>query len=134
VYVRGGGLSTWEASLRTLLAKGRAARYEVDGGTAPLPASAQAALGMRPAQAPSLTVDVGGIVFACHFFGQDEVELDFSPAEVDSAERFAALLSVGQAIGEATGCDVVVTPENEREVAFLRYDAGRRSVVCTCAS
>jgi hypothetical protein len=60
-----------------------------------------------------------------------EVELDFSPADVNNAERFAALLALVQALGEATGCEVVVTPENEPDSPFLRYDVARASVTCS---
>lgn len=56
------------------------------------------------------------------------MELDFSPSDVDSAESFAALLAVVQSLGEATRCEVLVTPENEKNRAFLRYDRVHRVV------
>jgi len=127
VYVRGGGLPAWEAALRTLLAMGTA-RYEVDGRTMSLPGSAREALAMRPTQSPLLRVEIGGIDFAYHFFGSEDVELDFAPAEVNAADRFVTLLSVVVAIGEATGCDVIVTSENQRDLAFLRYEAAKKTV------
>ena len=128
LYVCGGGLPAWEAALRVLRAKGTA-RYEVDGRTMSLPGSAREALTIRPMQSPLLNVEIGGIDFACHFFGSEDVELDFSPSEVDTADRFSSLVSVVLAIGKATGRDVIVTPENQKEAAFMRYDAAKADIV-----
>src|SRR5262245_7821502 len=128
LYVCGGGLQAWEAALGILRARGTA-RYQIDDRAMPLPSSAREALTLRPTQSPLLNIEIGGIDFACHFFGSEDVELDFSPSDVDTADRFRSLVSVVLAIGKATRRDVIVTPENQKEAAFIRYDAATGDIV-----
>ncbi len=120
VYVFGADRSTWERALAFLLSKGTT-RFEVDGVVNGVPGSASEALAMRPASSPLLLVTRDGIEFACHFFDETAIELDFWPEDVGCAEEFDSLVELVSGLSRSTGRDVVVTHENRPEAEIVRF-------------
>lgn len=121
IHVRVANAVVWEAALRFLLAQG-VSTYLVDGHEAPGPRQPHDALRLRPGASPALLGRRNGIEFACHFFSEDDVEINFLPSDIDGPERFESLLSFVRGLGRATVQDVLITPEDCADVAFLRYD------------
>lgn len=127
IYIHAATAEVWEAAFEILVGRG-VARFTVDGHAGAVPRSAHEALSLRSAASPLLVVEWAGIEVACHFFADDEVELDFVPNDVTDPERFGSLLGLVRDLGLATDRDVVVTPENQPEHWLLRYDRRADSV------
>jgi len=96
--------------------------FEVDGRPATVPTTAWQALGLRPTASPLLSVRRDGVAFVCHFLDEREVELDFAPSDIDGPQRFDSLVALLRGLASATGREVLVTPENQSDRPFLRYD------------
>jgi hypothetical protein len=118
VYVLKGGIEGWDALLR--LAKTRHARFSLDGMAAPLPDAARAVFTEEGRLGALFLLDWKGIELAAHFFDEGDVELDFVPNIVRGQEALDALCSFLRALAEATGKDVIVTPENLPSSPILR--------------
>jgi hypothetical protein len=73
--------------------------------------------------------NVAGIAIACHFFTPDDIEFDLSPEQVDSAERFEALLAFLRVIASTLGKTVSLTPENLDGDPILTVDPRTNRVV-----
>ena len=67
-----------------------------------------------------LTIDVSGVLVNCHFFSQEEIELDLDPAEVDGPSKLDAIFCLMRGLANALGKEVLLTPENMREIAIFR--------------
>jgi hypothetical protein len=120
IYVMDASPAVWDRAYGFLLQAGDA-RYSVDDADAPVPASAEDALRVWPDRSPLLLVDRAGIEYACHFFGRDQVELDFWPEDVQGPDEFAALLRFVVGLGRATNRIVVVAYEGSSAAEILRY-------------
>ncbi len=132
IYVLGVDIATWERAFAFLTTE--EAEYTVNSVAAPIPATAAQALQLRPAGSPLMLVRRYGIEYACHFFSDSEIELDFWPEDVDSPRDFEALVRFIRGLGRATGRDVIITPESGPESPLIRYAAREDEVVaCTGA-
>uniref|UniRef100_A0AAU2VKC3 Uncharacterized protein n=1 Tax=Streptomyces sp. NBC_00008 TaxID=2903610 RepID=A0AAU2VKC3_9ACTN len=65
----------------------------------------------EPEESARLTVEVGGIWFACYFFDSDEIEFTFDPADIGGPVSFAHLEAFLRRLGDSTRRRVVVTME-----------------------
>lgn len=68
-----------------------------------------------------LQISVGPGYLNCHFFGNNELELDLGPADYSTAEAWDALCDFLQGLSNAMQREVIVTPENMPEVAYVRF-------------
>jgi hypothetical protein len=130
IYVQNVDAAAWEKAF-AFLVDGET-EYTVNGADAPVPKTAAHALNLRPMSSPLMLVRRDEIEFACHFFSDSEIELDFWPEDVDGPQRLEALAQFITGLGRATGQDVIVTPENTPEAPLIRYTATRDEVVA-CA-
>ncbi len=120
IYVIDATVGVWEAALAFLLSGGTA-RFTIDDVEASLPATASDALRMWPDHTPLLLVVREGIEYACHFFVDDKVELDFWPEEIEGRSEFASLCSFVVGLGRATRRAVLVTHEGSEHAEIFRY-------------
>ncbi len=106
----------------------RRAEYEVvyrkAGKAVELPAGAGDAFPTNGDADRVLFVKFAGVLAVCHFFAQNEIEFDIDPREVHGQKQLDALLGFMQLLSDATGKDVVLTPENCREVVVFRSHPG----------
>ena len=128
VYVLDTGLEDWDRVLAYLVKSYTTVEFCGDGRTPSDLPRAESIFALRQQTAPLLRVTLNGVVFQCYFYTTDEIEFDFVPNEIDTPQRLQALLEFVEGLGRSTGKTVVVTPENQPEWAFLRYDP-HRSVV-----
>jgi hypothetical protein len=75
-------------------------------------------------QLTALSLDVSGVRVNCHFFTADEIEFDLDPAEVSDPSRLDGLFAFMKGLASAVGKDVLLTPENMREIAIFRCHPG----------
>ena len=128
IYVLDTDLKDWDRVLTHIVRSYTTVEYLGDGRIPSSLPSAETIFAFREQTSPLLRVTLNGVVFQCHFFTPDEIEFDFVPHEIDSPERLQALLEFVEGLGRSTGKTVVVTPENNPEWAFLRYDPHRAAI------
>ncbi len=122
IYVEDVTLEHWEKFLGFIRAGDFDLRYARDGGTARLPATAAQILGDRSCT-HNLAIDLGGVEACCHFFAEDEIELDIDPRQVTSPITEEKVLKFMALLGAELGRDVILTEENLREDVWFRYSS-----------
>ena len=75
---------------------------------------------------PSMFVDVGELLLACHFFKVDQIRLEVDPRDV-TEWNVRPLLELMADLGDLTGKVVVLSRDNVPELPLYRYapDIGR---------
>lgn len=71
-----------------------------------------------------LSIDVSRVYINCHFFSPQEIEFDLNPAEMSDSAKLAAIFDFMSGLANAVGKDVVMTPENMREIVIFRFRPG----------
>ena len=85
-----------------------------------LPKRAEAVFAKMQEIVPLLSINIGGIILNCHFCWEEDIELDLLPTEVNGPERCSVLFAFMVAMAQATGKDVILTPENLPETVLFR--------------
>ena len=75
-------------------------------------------------QLTTLSLHVSGVRVNCHFFTPEEIEFDLDPAEVNDPANLDGLFAFMKGLATAVGKEVVLTPENMREIAIFRCRPG----------
>ncbi len=96
--------------------------FRLDGETASLPGDIADVFAMRTQKNPTLTVKLGTVTAAFHFFTEEVIECDIDPREVKSQIELDAVLAFLKRIGDALAKPVLLTPENRSESEFVRYE------------
>jgi hypothetical protein len=121
VYVLNCTITDWAAIWRTLR-NSPGARFFVDGQRHDPPIQVEEAFGLRASASPMLHVKVGRMLLVFHFFTDCEIECDLDPREVQGQADLDALLGFIREIGDLTGKNAIITPENRSDAPFLEYD------------
>jgi hypothetical protein len=69
-----------------------------------------------------LEIEKHGVIFNCHFFVEEEIELDISPKEITNQEALNVVLEFMQYFSNAINLPCVLTPENSPEMVIIQYD------------
>ena len=120
IYIQNVTIEHWETFLSFIRDGGFGYRYARDGSAARLPPTATQILGDK-SSAHNLGIDLGGVEACCHFFAEDEIELDIDPREVNSPGSEEKVLNFMALLGAALDRDVILTEENRREDVWFRY-------------
>jgi hypothetical protein len=123
VYVFNTAAGDWDALL--LLAQTHTHEYKRDGVTQPLPGATT--LLQDREHSHLLSVLAGPVRINCHFFVQEQIELDIDPQEIGGTAEHLAVLQLLEQLAQATRKDVVVTPENLPEAVLLHYNQANRT-------
>ena len=126
IYVHDVTVSQWQAVIVALRAK-YPSSFSVAGSEAPFPPSVAALFERGAPSAAMLSLDIGGIDMACHFFAADEIEFDLMPDDVSDSVRFIALIEFMRVVAQSSGRTAELTEENQRGRVLLR--ATSRGVV-----
>ena len=105
ICVRGTSRSDWQALVEAIGAWGYHTQWAVGGVDVHPPTSADEAFAARERAGVLLRIDVGPVGLHCHFFSEDEIELDLDPADVRDQIAFDAVLEFLARLG-----DLVVKP------------------------
>ena len=70
---------------------------------------------------------VGDVEICCHFFVEDQVELDFWPNDVGEPE-LKLLLEFMADLGDLVGKRVIMTPESDPQNPIFEYEPKKRKV------
>ena len=68
-----------------------------------------------------LSVEKGGVSFNCHFFTEDEIELDISPKEVNGQPSLNIVLEFMAYFSKAIGLPCVLTYENMPQHVIIKF-------------
>ena len=118
VYVLDTGPEDWKRLLQALPYSPWTYSYTWDGEPTDLPqtfAEARSREGVA-----LLSIDKNGFWLNCHFFGENEIECDFRPNEINSPEAFSQLSAFLSWVADLLGKDVIITPENTRDDVLMR--------------
>lgn len=122
IYVRNVTMEHWETFLDLIRSSDFGYRYTRDGSTARLPSTAAQILGDSSAT-HNLAIELGGVTACCHFFAEDEIELDIDPREVRSPIVERQVLKFMALLGAELDRDVILTEENLRDAVWFRYSS-----------
>lgn len=70
--------------------------------------------------ATTMTVMLEGLLVNCHFFSEDEIELDIDPVEVNNISRAESIFYFMVDIANRLNRDVSLTPENSPNHSLVR--------------
>lgn len=73
-----------------------------------------------------LSIWVGAATANCHFFLEDEIELDLDPREVLGPNEHNALLGFIEGAALALGVTATLTPEGAQNSPFMAFDVRGR--------
>ena len=124
IYVLDTGPEEWSSFLEFVSQNQSEIDFYIDGEKTdqPSPVSIGEALRMHEKGAPTLLVNKGGLIFACHFFTDEEIEMDIDPRQVDSNDRYKTLIDFCQGLSLAVSGQVIVTPENIQETPIFQIN------------
>lgn len=69
-----------------------------------------------------LSIKIGKATANCHFFVEEEIELDIDPKEVGGPIEHTQILHFMEGVAEKIGKPILLTPENGSEVPYLSYE------------
>jgi hypothetical protein len=116
IYVKGTTTSDWNEFLKMVMLGPWQFEYLKEGKSVALPVNA---IPFAAEFDHLLTVRVGPARVNCHFFTDDEIEVDIDPWEVRCETDFRALIDFMRALGRAVGKVVSLGGEIDREHPFV---------------
>ena len=128
LYVLSTSRDDWSAFLKFVSASQYANRFKLNDSPAPLPPDASSLFPRSGDNFPLLRIDVSGMGLNCHFYLENEIELDLDPREVQDDAKADAIVAFIAALGDALGKEVRMTSENGPDEAILRYDPSAKNV------
>lgn len=122
IYVLDTAISDWQKILEAVRRIKLSPVYTVDGIAMELPTSVKEIFDARECATPLLKLYISRVCFHCHFYCEKEVEFDFRTDDVNGPEGLQVVLNFMYLLGKETLREVVVTPENDKELLILSYD------------
>ncbi|MGI5171267.1 hypothetical protein ACQEU3_43640 [Spirillospora sp. CA-253888] len=122
-YVFATTTADWQAFIDLVRTKGWWFSYSEDGRACRMPAHVEEIFARRQDRGLLLQIrPVPDIAINVHFFGEEEIEADFAPAELQGQERLDVLCGFLRAVGRQVGKPVVFTPENRPDLPIIVFD------------
>jgi len=118
VYVFGTSEADWASLLR--VARRHHATYRFEGAEAALPSPG--AIFANREGGHLLQIELAGVQINCHFFVQDEIELDIDPRQVVDESRHEMVLMFLEELALEIQKPLVLTPENAPETPCLTFN------------
>jgi hypothetical protein len=123
IYITETELKDWKTLLEFLSEGHYPVRYLVNNVEQPLSINAwQIFQDKKEDKLPLLWIDVSGVMLACHFFDQNEIEFDLDPREVTDETRAEAVFNFMKRLADELDKDVIMTEENAIEDIWFHYD------------
>jgi hypothetical protein len=122
IYVHETSGDDWQRVLEHLKARYSPLRFMIDSEDAPLPSTVGDIFAIHKRAAPSLGFSVDGVLVACHFFTEDEIEFDIAPQDVRGPAQLAAIQAFMIELGRLTSRVVSLTPESMPHLPILEFD------------
>lgn len=120
IYVKGASVADWERLYKFLVDGEFNLSYTRDAEPANLPSHAAETLQDR-SSSHNLMICIGDLTLNCHFFTQEEIELDIDPHEVRSQKELDLILGFMRNLGTVLAKEVILTGENSEDFVWFRY-------------
>lgn len=120
IYVQGTSLEDWDRFYGFLLDCGFSLTFARNGEPAKLPSQAAEAL-QDPNSTHNLMIGVENLTLNCHFFTEEEIELDVDPREVHSQSELDLVLGFMRNLGKCLSKEVILTAENFKDLVWFQY-------------
>ncbi len=121
IYVLNTTISHWQLLIDFL----RSDVYEyscwIGGEKAILPSFAKEIFDADFEFKPILHLNVGSVTLNCYFFGDDDIEFDLDPREIQSEREAEQIFTFMRQIGEIMDKEVILTPENSQKVPIFKF-------------
>ena len=121
IYVLTTDLTIWTRFWKVLEASKLPCRLTVGGEEYPWPDDPGALHDMSGEQVVLLSIRLGGATVNCHFFTEQEIELDLDPRELPADEDILRLTHFMALVGDGLQREVLLTYENGPEGPIVRY-------------
>lgn len=128
IYVPEADAARWDRFLAALPGWDYALAYLEEGIEAPYPSSFRSLYSRRDEAGPLLAIDLGGVLLLCHFFREDEVELDLDPREVRGEREFRLVMGFMARLGALLGRRVILTEESTPSSVIFSYDPNSQTI------
>jgi hypothetical protein len=125
IYIRETTLEDWNQFL-SFVRKTMQYQYFVDGELTTLPLVAVAIFSSQK-HPKLLSVWVGEAQLNCHFFAEDEIDLDLDPRQITGEEIFDAIRQFMEQLAVAIQRSILLTPENLGEHPIAQYEPESKS-------
>ncbi len=125
IVVENCDLGCWRTALAYFASHGTDPSFTVNGNSEPLPTDVERVFQYWPDSSPLLYFRVAGIGLACHFFSEDEIELDLVPNSVETDAQIAGVRAFLQGLADALGREVLLTSENQHSEVYWRVAPSR---------
>ncbi|MGS0646705.1 hypothetical protein ACU81Q_03620 [Komagataeibacter melomenusus] len=120
IYVMPATMADWQRVLTSLRHEPARLDYQLDGTSAPLPATVTAIFAATRSHAVTLACHMGKAVYACHFFSPEQIEFDLDPRSVQSGHALRDLRHFMTTLARACDRTCVLTHENAPEQVIAR--------------
>jgi hypothetical protein len=121
IYVDPTSEADWNLFLTALASWNLETDYSVDGEPAPVPSTAGEAFADSKVATVALRIKVAGAILICHFFCEEQIEIDLDPSEWNEANS-NSLFGFVRRLGQAVCKNARLTHENDEERPFVVYD------------
>ncbi|ONI81317.1 hypothetical protein ALI144C_22650 [Actinosynnema sp. ALI-1.44] len=129
-YVFDTTIAEWQAFVDLVRLQGWWFEYLEENHPRSLPDHVEVVLERRPEMGILLQVrPVPEVLVNVHFFTVEEIEVDFSPEELQGQERLDVVCGFLGAVGRRLGKPMVLTPENGPRHPLIGYDVAADRVV-----
>jgi hypothetical protein len=129
-YVFDTTVAEWQAFVDLVRSRGWWFEYLEDNHPRRLPDRVDVVLERRADRAVLLRVKPGPEMWVhVHFFTAEEIEVDFSPDELQGQDRLDVVCGFLRAVGRRLGRPMVLTPENMPDRSLIGYDVATDRVV-----
>jgi hypothetical protein len=135
LYVRSTSLNDCHDFLKFLNSTDYRLSLQTDGTPTRMPSDVTPLFSADTPRLPQIYL--GGITLNCHFFLEDEIELDLDPEELtddDDDSKADAILAFMVELGEALRKPVLMTAENAPDAVIFRFDPEAKQVTYEPAS
>jgi hypothetical protein len=133
-YVFDTAVDDWQAFLDLVRSKGWWFAYSEDGRPRRLPARVEDVFARRGEMVLLLQVrPAPEVLVNVHFFTGEEIEVDFSPEELQGQERLDLLCGFLRAVGRRLGKPVILTPESSPDHPLIGYDIDADRVIAVAS-
>lgn len=127
VIVLDTSLHDWQVFLDFVHSAHVSAKFQRGGVDAPMPSLAQTFFEGRYEATRTLGISIAGMLFNCHFFKLERIELDIDPREVRGVESVTALLHFMKSLGGMLTKDVLLADEGFPSGLFPNWE----DVICS---
>ena len=121
IYVLNTTISHWQLLIDFLHSDIYEHSCTVGGDESELPSLAKEIFDAEHEFKPLLHLTVGSAILNCHFFTDEEIEFDIDPREIQSERQAEQIFAFMRQIGELLDKEVILTPENLREVPIFKF-------------